>query len=35
MIDTEKCIGCQACVETCPTHAIDFGVIHGEKAGLL
>lgn len=24
MIDTEKCIGCQACVETCPTHAIDF-----------
>lgn len=24
MIDTEKCIGCQACVETCHTHAIDF-----------
>lgn len=24
MIDTEKCIGCQACVEICPFHAIDF-----------
>ena len=24
MLDTEKCIGCQACVETCPTHAIVF-----------
>lgn len=24
MIDTEKCIGCQACIETCPIHAIDF-----------
>lgn len=24
MIETEKCIGCQACIETCPIHAIDF-----------
>ena len=24
MIDTEKCIGCQACIEICPIHAIDF-----------
>lgn len=24
MIDNEKCIGCQACVEICSVHAIDF-----------
>lgn len=24
MIDNEKCIGCQACVENCPAHAIVF-----------
>ena len=24
MIKTESCIGCQACVEVCPAHAVDF-----------